>query len=104
MIKTDLLHQQPGLSLYCQVGGKTIYELVIDELEDEVNGQTRNALDDHLLRCPTCCDVYVRLKNVIRVIRTYPGSLATVRAPQTPLSMRRGGRDAKTTGGKKEKG
>ena len=89
MTTTNLLRPQTGLPLYCQVEGKTIYQLVIDELEGKVAGKTRHALNDHLLRCATCCGIYSRLKNIIRVVRTYPDSLTAVRLPDPPLHKRK---------------
>ncbi|HEX5732668.1 MAG TPA: hypothetical protein VF131_07530 [Blastocatellia bacterium] len=86
-MKTKLL-LATGLSLYCDVEGKTIYELVIDELEGEVTGHTRDALNDHLIRCRTCRDVYSRLKRIIRVVRAFPEDLATVR-PADALLVRK---------------
>jgi uncharacterized C2H2 Zn-finger protein len=101
MTKTNLMHEQTDLSFCCEVEGKTIYELVVDELEGEVTGQIRDALNDHLLRCPTCCDVYSRLKNIIRVVRAHPDSLATVRP--SGILLNRGRRRWGYTVGKQEK-
>lgn len=74
--KTNVCQEQTRQRLYCQILGRTIYELVVAELAEDLTGEMRMALHDHILRCSICLGVYTGLKRIDRVIRANPGLLA----------------------------
>jgi predicted anti-sigma-YlaC factor YlaD len=84
--QVNLFEEEAEVSLYCEIDGKTIYEIVIDELDGEIAKQTRNTLHTHLLRCSACFDVYSRLKNIARVVRAYPENLIVAQASNVLLN------------------